>query len=70
MNTNDVLLISEDYIKSTTNISDNLANDYLLPSIKLAQDVDLESTIGTQLLKKLQKEVMSLLVLLKEKQLL
>ena len=57
MNTNDVLLISEDYIKSTTNISDNLANDYLLPSIKLAQDIDLESTIGTQLLKKLQKLV-------------
>ena len=57
MNTNDVLLISESYIKSVTNISDNLANDYLLPSIKLAQDIDLESTIGTQLLKKLQKLV-------------
>ena len=55
MNTNDVLLISEDYIKSITNISDNLANDYLLPSIKLAQDVDLESTIGTQLLEKIQE---------------
>lgn len=57
MNTNDVLLISEDYIKSTTNISDNIANDYLLPSIKLAQDIDLESTIGSQLLRKLQKLV-------------
>ena len=57
MNTNDVLLISEDYIKSITNISDNLANDYLLPSIKLAQDIDLESTIGTQLLEKLQELV-------------
>lgn len=57
MTNNDVLLISEDYIKSTTNISDNLANDYLLPSIKLAQDIDLESTIGTQLLHKLQKLV-------------
>ena len=55
MNTNDVLLISESYIKSVTNISDNIANDYLLPSIKLAQDVDLESTIGTQLLEKLQE---------------
>lgn len=55
MNTNDVLLISEDYIKSTTNISDNIANDYLLPSIKLAQDIDLESTIGTQLLEKIQE---------------
>lgn len=57
MNTNDVLLISESYIKSVTNISDNIAGDYLLPSIKLAQDIDLESTIGTQLLKKLQKLV-------------
>ena len=55
MNTNDVLLISEDYIKSITNISDNIANDYLLPSIKLAQDIDLESTIGTQLLEKIQE---------------
>lgn len=57
MTNNDVLLISEDYIKSTTNISDNIANDYLLPSIKLAQDIDLESTIGSQLLRKLQKLV-------------
>ena len=57
MTNNDVLLISEDYIKSTTNISDNIAGDYLLPSIKLAQDINLESTIGTQLLKKLQKLV-------------
>ena len=55
MNYNDVLLISESYIKSITNISDNIANDYLLPSIKLAQDVDLESTIGTQLLEKIQE---------------
>ena len=55
MNTDDVLLISESYIKSTTNISDNIAGDYLLPSIKLAQDIDLESTIGTQLLEKIQE---------------
>lgn len=55
MNTNDVLLISEDYIKSITNISDNISNDYLLPSIKLAQDIDLESTIGSQLLEKIQE---------------
>ena len=55
MNTNDVLLISEDYIKSITNVSDNLAGDYLLPSIKLAQDIELESTIGTRLLEKIQE---------------
>ena len=51
MTNNDVLLISESYIKSVTNISDNISGDYLLPSIKLAQDIDLESVIGTQLLK-------------------
>ena len=55
MNTNDVLLISEDYIKSITNISYNIAGDYLLPSIKLAQDIELEYTIGTQLLEKIQE---------------
>lgn len=54
MTNNDVLLISEDYIKSVTNISDNIANDYLLPSIKLAQDIELEETVGTHLLQKLQ----------------
>ena len=57
MTNNDVLLISEDYIKSVTNVSYNIAGDYLLPSIKLAQDINLESTIGTQLLQKLQKLV-------------
>ena len=51
---NDVLLISEDFIKSTTNISDNVSSDYLLPAIKLAQDIELEETIGTHLLQKLQ----------------
>ena len=57
MTNNDVLLISESYIKSVTNISDNIAGDYLLPSIKLAQDIELEQTIGTQLLQKIQKLV-------------
>lgn len=55
MTNNDVLLISESYIKSVTNISDNIAGDYLLPSIKLAQDIDLEYTIGSQLLEKIQE---------------
>ena len=55
MNTNDVRLISDDYIKCVTNVSVNIAGDYLLPSIKLAQDIELESTIGTQLLEKIQE---------------
>jgi hypothetical protein len=52
-----ILLISEEYIKSNTNISDNLDGNYLLPTIKLAQSIDLEEVIGTQFLIKLQNLV-------------
>lgn len=50
-----VLLISEDLIKSITNISDNMSGEYLLPAIQLAQDIDIEETIGTPLLNKIQE---------------
>lgn len=50
-----ILLISEDLIKSITNLNDNVSGDYLLPSIQLAQDIELEETIGTPLLTKLQE---------------
>lgn len=49
-----VLLTSEDYIKSTTNISENISGNYLLPAIKLAQDIELNEAIGTNLLRYLQ----------------
>lgn len=49
-----ILLISEDIIKSITNLSDNVSGDYLLPAIQIAQDFDLEETIGTPLLNHLQ----------------
>ena len=52
---NNVLLISEDLIKSITNINENLSGNYLLPAISLAQDIDVEETIGTQLLNKLKE---------------
>lgn len=52
---NNVLLISEDLIKSLTNINENLSGNYLLPAISLAQDIDVEETIGTQLLNKLKE---------------
>lgn len=51
---NNVLLISENTVKSTTNLSDNMSGDFILPAIKLAQDIELEETIGTQLLDKLK----------------
>ena len=53
----DVLLINENVIKSITNISENVNGGYILPAIKLAQDIDLEETIGTQLKETLQKKV-------------
>lgn len=56
-NYNNVLLVSEDYIKSNSPISNNLDGKYLLSSIAHAQRSQLEETISTQLLKKLQELV-------------
>lgn len=49
-----VLLVSEDYIKTFTNISDNVSGEYLLPAIFFAQKQGLEECIGTELTRKLQ----------------
>lgn len=62
MNKYDVLLIDDNYIKSVTNISDNIAGDYLLPAIQLAQDIELEETIGTRLKETLQELVFDNLI--------
>lgn len=56
-NYKDVLLTSEDNLKTFTNISDNISGDYILPAIYTAQRTELESTIGSQLLMKLQEMV-------------
>ena len=56
-NYNNVLLVSEDYIKSNSPISNNLEDKYLLPSIAYMQRSQLEETIGSQLLRKLQELV-------------
>lgn len=52
-----VLLVNANLIKSITNISDNTADSYILPAISLAQDIDLEATIGTSLKETLQEIV-------------
>jgi hypothetical protein len=52
-----VLLISEDYIKSESNLDNNVSGKYLQSTIKLAQDIELQSLIGTKLLEKIQKLV-------------
>lgn len=58
MNYRDVLLVSEDTIKTYTNISDNIAGDYLLPAISVAQRSALEGILGTSLVRKIQILVM------------
>lgn len=53
----EILLSSEAFIKSVTNISDNVAGKYLLPSLREAQEVHLKSVIGESLLAKLKSLV-------------
>ena len=57
MNYRDVLLCSEDLIKTYTNINDNVAGDYLLPAINVAQRADLEEILGSSLVRKIQQLV-------------
>lgn len=56
MDYRNILLISEDYIKSESNLDNNVSGKYLQSAIKLAQDIALQSTIGTKLLESLQKK--------------
>ena len=42
-----ILLISEDYIKTNSNLNDNVWGDYLLPAIREAEDIGLQSILGS-----------------------
>ena len=53
----EILLSSEQFVKSVTSISDNVAGKYLLPSLREAQDVGLRGIIGDTLLAKLKQLV-------------
>ena len=55
----EILLSSETFIKSVTNISDNVAGKYILSSLREAQEVSLKSIIGIPLLEKLKDLVKS-----------
>ena len=55
----EVLLSSEAYVKSVTNISDNVAGKYILTSLREAQEVRLKSILGDCLLEKLKDLVRS-----------
>lgn len=57
MDYKDILLVSEDYIKTITNLSDNMAGDYILPSIYFAQHQYLEEILGSSLVRKIQQLV-------------
>ena len=50
----EVLLSSEAYIKSVTNISDNVAGKYILSSLREAQEVGLKCIVGETILAKLK----------------
>ena len=53
----DILLTSEQFVKDTTSISDNIAGKYLLPSIREAQEVDYRGIVGDALLEKLKADI-------------
>lgn len=55
----EILLSSENFIKSVTNISDNIAGKYILSSLREAQEVSLKNIIGESLLEKLKSLVKS-----------
>lgn len=50
----EILLSSEKFIKEVTNISDNLAGKFILPSLREAQDVKLKGILGSCLFKRLK----------------
>lgn len=52
-----ILLTSEAFIKSVTNISDNLSGKFLLPSIREAQEIGLKGILGDCLLSALKDMV-------------
>lgn len=50
----EILLSSETFIKSVTNVSDNVAGKYILSSLREAQEVGLKNIIGESLLERLK----------------
>lgn len=55
----EVFLTSEDFVKSETDISDNLAGKYLLSSMREAQEINLREILGDALTDKLKEIVAS-----------
>lgn len=53
----EVLFTSEKFVKSVTSISDNVAGQYLLPSIREAQEVGLRGILGSAMMERLRTMV-------------
>ena len=53
----EVLLVSETFVKEVCSISDNVAGQYIRPSIREAQDIALRNILGDLLLDKLKSLV-------------
>ena len=51
----EILLSSEKFIKSVTNVSDNLAGKYILPSLREAQEIGLRGILGDCLLQRMKE---------------
>lgn len=52
-----ILLLSEDFIKSNSNISDNAFGKFLLPSIRESQDIYLQEIIGSALYQSILEKI-------------
>ena len=46
---NNVLILSEDFVKTNSNLSDNCFGKFLLPAIREAQQIHLQTILGTNL---------------------
>ena len=55
----EILLTSESFVRSVTNVSDNLAGKYILPSIREAQEQGLKGILGDCLLSKVKQLISS-----------
>lgn len=53
----EVLLISPNFVRETTNISSNMQDKFCMAAIREATDVDLEEVVGSKMLSKLKNLV-------------
>lgn len=53
----EVLFVNPQYLKRMTSLNNSIEESYIIPSVILAQDVELQQYLGTKLLDKLKAEV-------------